>query len=67
LLGVQEVPGSNPGGPTKFLKDLQTSDLPKGSTPLSGATPIPVLSLATQHLHSLPVVFGLKNCVVTLK
>src|SRR5581483_11560294 len=23
LLGVQEVPGSNPGGPTKFLKDLQ--------------------------------------------
>ena len=25
LLGVQEVPGSNPGGPTKVLKDLQTS------------------------------------------
>ena len=25
LVGVQEVPGSNPGGPTKFLKDLQTS------------------------------------------
>src|ERR1700733_412861 len=23
LLGVQEVPGSNPGGPTKFLKELQ--------------------------------------------
>jgi hypothetical protein len=23
LLGVQEVPGSNPGSPTKFLKDLQ--------------------------------------------
>ena len=23
LFGVQEVPGSNPGGPTKFLKDLQ--------------------------------------------
>ena len=29
LLGVQEVPGSNPGGPTKFLKDLQTPDLPQ--------------------------------------
>jgi len=24
---VQEVPGSNPGGPTKFLKELQTADL----------------------------------------
>ena len=23
LLGVQEVPGSNPGGPTKYLKDLR--------------------------------------------
>ncbi len=23
LLGVQEVPGSNPGGPTKFLKELR--------------------------------------------
>ena len=28
LLGVQEVPGSNPGSPTKFLKDLHTPDLP---------------------------------------
>ena len=27
LLGVQEVPGSNPGGPTKYLKKLQTRDL----------------------------------------
>ena len=24
LLGVQEVPGSNPGGPTKFRTDLQS-------------------------------------------
>jgi hypothetical protein len=24
---VQEVPGSNPGGPTKYLKDLQIADL----------------------------------------
>jgi hypothetical protein len=23
LLGVQEVPGSNPGGPTKEVKDFQ--------------------------------------------
>jgi hypothetical protein len=29
LLGVQEVPSSNLGGPTKFLKDLQTADLPQ--------------------------------------
>ena len=29
LLGVQEVPGSNPGGPTKFLKHLQAPN-PKG-------------------------------------
>jgi hypothetical protein len=29
LLGVQEVRGSNPRGPTKFLKHLQTADLPK--------------------------------------
>ena len=29
LLGVQEVPGSNPGGPTKYLKELQTQDLSK--------------------------------------
>ena len=27
LLGVQEVPSSNLGSPTKFLKDLQTSFL----------------------------------------
>ena len=27
LLGVQEVPSSNLGGPTKFLKDLQTTNL----------------------------------------
>ena len=27
LLGVQEVPSSNLGGPTKFLKDLQLRDL----------------------------------------
>src|SRR6266852_551473 len=27
LLGVQEVPGSNPGGPTKAFKDLQPADL----------------------------------------
>ena len=27
LLGVQEVPSSNLGGPTKFLKDLQTPTL----------------------------------------
>ena len=26
LLGVQEVPGSNPGGPTKEIKYLQTSN-----------------------------------------
>ncbi len=26
LLGVQEVPGSNPGSPTKFLKHLQPED-----------------------------------------
>lgn len=26
LLGVQEVPGSNPGGPTKEVKDVQTGD-----------------------------------------
>ena len=26
LLGVQEVPGSNPGSPTKPLKDLQSAD-----------------------------------------
>ena len=26
LLGVQEVPGSNPGSPTKFPKDLQSAD-----------------------------------------
>jgi hypothetical protein len=29
LLGVQEVPGSNPGSPTKYLKDLQPADLLK--------------------------------------
>jgi len=29
LLGVQEVPGSNPGGPTKFFKELQASINPK--------------------------------------
>src|SRR5580704_1935461 len=28
LLGVQEVPSSNLGGPTKFLKDLQAPTLP---------------------------------------
>src|SRR5580704_11070993 len=28
LLGVQEVPGSNPGSPTKYLKELPTADLP---------------------------------------
>ena len=27
VVGVQEVPGSNPGGPTKILKELQTADL----------------------------------------
>ena len=26
VVGVQEVPGSNPGGPTKFLVDLKTPD-----------------------------------------
>jgi hypothetical protein len=26
---VQEVPGSNPGGPTKFLKNLRTPNYPK--------------------------------------
>jgi hypothetical protein len=26
-LGVQEVPGSNPGSPTKYLKELQPVDL----------------------------------------
>ena len=31
LLGVQEVPSSNLGGPTKTLIDLQTLDLPKAS------------------------------------
>ena len=31
LLGVQEVPSSNLGGPTKFLKDLQAADLPRPS------------------------------------
>ncbi len=31
LLGVQEVPGSNPGGPTKRFKDLQTT--PTSRTP----------------------------------
>src|ERR1022692_968076 len=29
LLGVQEVPGSNPGGPTKFLKDVTDSNPPQ--------------------------------------
>src|ERR1035441_8795245 len=29
LLGVQEVPSSNLGGPTKFLKDLQKADRPQ--------------------------------------
>jgi hypothetical protein len=29
LLGVQEVPSSNLGGPTKFLKDLPIEDLPE--------------------------------------
>src|SRR5579862_4038593 len=29
LLGVQEVPGSNPGGPTKYLIDLQTAEILK--------------------------------------
>jgi hypothetical protein len=29
LLGVQEVPGSNPGGPTKFFKELQIVDTPE--------------------------------------
>jgi len=28
LLGVQEVPGSNPGGPTKGFIELQTRDRP---------------------------------------
>ena len=27
LLGVQEVPGSNPGGPTKYLTELHTRAL----------------------------------------
>ena len=26
MVGVQEVPGSNPGGPTKYLTELQTQD-----------------------------------------
>ena len=30
LLGVQEVPSSNLGSPTKFLKDLQAPGLPQG-------------------------------------
>jgi ribosomal protein S30 len=29
VVGVQEVPGSNPGGPTKVLRDLQPNSLPK--------------------------------------
>jgi hypothetical protein len=29
LLGVQEVPSSNLGSPAKFLKGLQTPDLPE--------------------------------------
>src|ERR1039457_1904669 len=29
LLGVQEVPSSNLGSPTKFLKELQTADPPQ--------------------------------------
>jgi hypothetical protein len=33
LVGVQEVPGSNPGGPTKTLKDLQTPVAPKNPLP----------------------------------
>jgi hypothetical protein len=31
VLGVQEVPGSNPGSPTKTLKDLQSVDPEMGS------------------------------------
>jgi hypothetical protein len=27
VFGVQEVPGSNPGGPTKYLKELQTQEV----------------------------------------
>ena len=29
VVGVQEVPGSNPGGPTKFLKELQIAEFPE--------------------------------------
>jgi hypothetical protein len=32
VLGVQEVPGSNPGSPTKFLKELQPAFLPNLTT-----------------------------------
>jgi hypothetical protein len=47
VLGVQEVPGSNPGGPTKSLKELQTSirpDIPSGVRLVAVWSPILVSS-----------------------
>ena len=44
LLGVQEVPGSNPGSPTKFLIDLQTRGLPDPGlwSPTGVQNPLPL-------------------------
>jgi len=50
---VQEVPGSNPGGPTKYLRDLQLADVSKTAAwsptgvqklgyAISGAAPWPL-------------------------
>src|SRR5579885_2881811 len=67
LLGVQEVPGSNPGGPTKELKELQilTSSRPVRS-PFGGGlesnfwTPS---SLFLLPLHAVLVVVMAMSCV----
>ncbi len=37
LAWVQEVPDSNPGGPTKAFKELENSDLPKAPFRVSTA------------------------------
>jgi hypothetical protein len=60
LLGVQEVPSSNLGGPTKLLKELQTP--PSSTTP--SWSPFRVQAESTPRgTHRVPADYRPKLCV----
>ena len=64
LLGVQEVPGSNPGGPTKHVKDLHSPYLFKWSVWSPVGVQIPLRRLApvgSGQSKALPTIITLPS------